>query len=117
MFERPAEKPAPAEIVTEAPAVLFDWESVTLLPPARINWLPVMPVVPVVFPPNTPAEKEGIWEAAEMVIAFPFCDNVMLLPPAKVSVPLETLAVTPATFPPGCTAIPPASAATAEAAT
>ena len=34
-----------------------------------------------------------------MVIAFPFWESVMLFPPARVSVPEETWAITPDVFP------------------
>ena len=50
----------------------------------------MIPLIPVCAPPTF---------GPLIVTAFPFCETVMLLPPAKVIVPDEICAITPAVFP------------------
>src|SRR6476620_10475754 len=83
---------------------LILWLSVTLLPPAsakRIALPDTIPVVPMVLPMLLMPKLLLPPPAAPplMVMALPFCESVILLPPASVRVPVETNAPAPEVLP------------------
>src|ERR1700684_1607951 len=70
-----------------------------LFPPASTSCVPVIPVLPALFPMfDTPPENAAA-VFARIVTDCPFWDKVMLLPPARMIVPLEMRASVPVVFP------------------